>query len=133
MDVTSVLVGAVIAAAALVFLYRFARRGEAPSPDKAPAVPIPPRSNRVAGGSHHGQPLVQWLLARASEQTGFSVAEDPLARRRIEDAAANALNELEAKGSATISVPYLLADARGPKHFTIEVRRKPDRTFEAEG
>ena len=74
--------------------------------------------------------LVNWLLDRAFEQTGVSVADDPLARDRIVQAAVKAAEDLRAGGSATISLPFLVADARGPRHFSVQFKRNPDSTFE---
>jgi molecular chaperone DnaK len=75
-------------------------------------------------------PLVQWLLDRASEQIGARVSDDPLARERIVQAAVKAMEDLRAGGSATISLPFLTADAQGPRHFDVRFKRNLDSTFE---
>lgn len=110
-------------------LIRWSRRHEAAMPGEAPAAPV--RSSPMAareGRESHA--LVNWLLDRAFEQTGISVADDPLARDRIVQAAVKAAEDLRAGGSVTISLPFLTADARGPRHFSVQFKRNPDSTFE---
>lgn len=74
--------------------------------------------------------LVNWLLDRATEQTGVALADDALARDRIAQAAVKAMEDLRAYGTATISLPFLVADAQGPKHFDVEFKQNVDSTFE---
>jgi len=121
----------ILAVAAVVgfAVIRWGRHHSADPPAEAPAVPV--RSNAMAArGGRESQPLVNWLLDRAFEETGFKVADDPLGRDRIEQAAVKAMEDLRSGGSATISLPFLVADARGPKHFSIEFKRNMDSTFE---
>lgn len=129
MELTSgvVIVLAVVAVVTFV-LIRWARRHEAAPPVDAPHARV--RSNTMAARDERESPLVHWLLDRASEQAGFSVADDPLARQRIEQAAVKAMEDLRTGGSATISLPFLSADAQGPKHFDVRFKRNPDSTFE---
>lgn len=106
-------------------LIRLGRRHEAAPPVEARNAPV--RSSTMAvREERESQPLVHWLLDRAAEQTGVSVADDTLARDRIVQAAVQAAEELRAGGSATISLPFLTADARGPKHFTVRFKRNRD-------
>ena len=128
--VIAVVVGAVVS----VVLIRWTRRGEAAAPVDRPSAPATPvRSTATAAREQReSQTLVNWLLERASEQTGVNLAHDALARERIVKAAAQATEDLRA-GSATISLPFLTADERGPHHFNIEFKRNPDSTFEVEG
>jgi molecular chaperone DnaK len=60
------------------------------------------------------------------------VADDALARERIAQAAVKAMEELRTDGSATVSLPFLTADAQGPRHFSVRVKRNPDSSFEAQ-
>ena len=75
---------------------------------------------------HRGDPPFH----RPFEQTGVNVADDALARERIVQAAVKATEDLRTGGSATISFPFLTADARGPKHFSVRFKRTRDSTFE---
>ena len=112
-----------------VLLIRWGRRHEAAPPVEA--VPTPVRSNTMAAREEReSHPLVDWLLDRAFEQTGVRVADDPLARERIAQAAVKAMEDLRGGGSATISLPFLTADSRGPRHFNVQFKRNPDSTFE---
>ncbi|MFL6245350.1 MAG: Hsp70 family protein [Thermoanaerobaculia bacterium] len=121
MELTSgvIIVLAVVAVVAFVVI-RWGSRHEAAPPVEPPRTAV--RSNSL--------PLVDWLLDRAFEQTGIRVADDALARQRITDAAATAMEDLRTGGSATISLPFLAADADGPRHFNVEFKRNPDSTFE---
>jgi len=120
-----------VVAVVIFVLIRWGRRHEAPPPVEAPDTPV--RSNTMTAREERAShPLVNWLLDRAFEQTGVRVADDALARERIAQAAVMAMEDLRAGGSATISLPFLTADAQGPKHFNIQVKRNPDSTFEAQ-
>jgi molecular chaperone DnaK len=70
------------------------------------------------------QALIDWLLSRAFEQTGVKVADDPMARQRIGEAAQKAVEELRFQASVTVSLPFLTADAKGPKHFQVQLTRE---------
>ena len=119
-----------VAIAVSIVLVRWMRRHEAAPPLDAPRS-SPVGSPAVpATAERDSQSLVRWLLDRASEETGVRVADDPLAHQRIVEAAARAMEDLRTHGSATVSVPFLVADARGPKHFDVRVKRNPDSTFE---
>lgn len=124
---------AIIAVVAVVgfVLVRWGSRHEAASPVDGPDSRA--RSSTMAGRQEGASDaLVNWLLDRALEQTGVNVADDALARQRIVQAAGQAEEDLRTLGSATISLPFLVADARGPRHFDVQVRQKPDSTFEQE-
>jgi hypothetical protein len=126
-----VIVVAVVAVAVSFVLIRWGRRHEAPAPVDVPAAPA--RSSMEAAREERDRdPLVNWLLDRAFEQTGVRVSEDPLARERIAQAAVKAMEELGTGGSATVSLPFLTADAQGPKHFNLRLKRNPDSTFETQ-
>ena len=112
-------------------LIRWGRRNEAPPHVEAPETPV--RSNAMAAREERAShSLLNWLLDRAFEQTGVRVADDALARERIAQAAVKAMDDLRAGRAATISLPFLTADAQGPKHFNIQVKRNPDSTFEVQ-
>lgn len=123
---TTVIIIAVVAVAATFLLIRWSRRNEA----AAPVETAPPRPAARTSGAN--QTLVEWLLARATEQTGVNLAGDALARDRIEQAAAQAMDELREGRSASVNLPFLAADASGPKHFAVRFKRNPDSTFELE-
>jgi hypothetical protein len=94
--------------------------------------PPQPRSWRVQPPRALGQPspeketqaLINWLLSQAFEQTGVKVADEPLAYQRIVEAARKAVQELRTRDAITVSLPFLTADASGPKHFEVRVTRE---------
>jgi hypothetical protein len=123
-----VIIVAVVAVLGFV-LIRWGMRHEAVAPAETPNTVV--RANAMPAREERGsQTLVDWLLDRAFEQTGVRVADDALARDRIAQAAVKAMEELGTGGSATISLPFLVADARGPQHFSVEFKRNPDSTYE---
>ena len=69
------------------------------------------------------RPLVEWLCDRASEETGVMLKTDAAALKRLIQAAEQALYELEMKEETEIKLPFLTADSRGPKHFTLMLNR----------
>ena len=127
MELTPGVVIVVAVIAVVTFLLIRSRRREAASPVTAPRPPVRSSAMPAERESHS---LVDWLLDRAFEQTGVPVANDALARDRIAHAAVKAMEELRTRGSATISLPFLTADAGGPKHFNVEFKRNTDSTFE---
>ena len=90
-------------------------RPVSPAEKSAPAKPINDREVRV---------VVNWLLSQAFEQTGVKVADDKLAFQRIVEAADKAVRELKTQPVVTISLPYLTADASGPKHLEARLTRE---------
>jgi len=93
------------------------RRAPAPKqPAKKLASPAPPGDREV-------QAVVTWLLSQAFEQTGVKVADDALAYERIVEAARKAVNQLKSQDTVDISLPFLTADASGPKHLEARLTR----------
>jgi hypothetical protein len=68
--------------------------------------------------------VVNWLLSQAFEQTGIRVADDELAYQRIVEAAQKAIQGLKSQKTVTISLPFLTADANGPKHLEAQLSRE---------
>src|SRR5262245_60133784 len=68
--------------------------------------------------------VVGWLLSQAFEQTGMHMADDPLAYDRIVKAAQKAIQELKSQDATTITLPFLTADANGPKHLECRLTRE---------
>lgn len=70
----------------------------------------------------------QWfargLCEQAQTQLGLDLTHDPMALSRIGEAAKKAQAEIDADGHAEISLPYIAADASGPKHFQLKVTRE---------
>jgi hypothetical protein len=96
----------------------------------AEALPLPRRPAARKPGppgdpaEHEVRVVVNWLLVQAFEQTGIRVADDRLAYDRIVSAAQKAVEELKKQAAAEISLPFLTADASGPKHLEARLTRE---------
>ena len=93
-----------------------------------PPSPAPRRSTARATPAHvigdrEVRAVVTWLLSQAFEQTGVKVADDRVAFERIVEAAEAAVQQLKSQETATVSLPFLTADASGPKHFEAQLTR----------
>lgn len=92
---------------------------------RSPPSGVPSRGLSQAGdfASHEQQQLFAWLVTEASRHTGSHLEQDVLAMQRLREAAAKALEELEAKGRTEVNLPFLTADSKGPKHFSTKLTR----------
>lgn len=83
------------------------------------------RSAAASGspGGAEAEALTAWLLETASDQCGVDLSNDPMARSRIAERAQGAVEELRSTGSCEINLPFLTADATGPKHFAASLTR----------
>src|SRR5216683_4895390 len=93
--------------------------------------PPPPGMKKTASGpaappisDREVRAVVSWLLSQAFEQTGIRVADDRLAYQRIVEAAQKAVVELKNHDTFDVSLPYLTADATGPKHLEARLTRE---------
>jgi hypothetical protein len=84
---------------------------------RKPVMIVPP-------GNHEVRVVVNWLLTQAFEQTGIRVADDKLAYDRIVSAAQRAVDDLKREPAVDISLPFLTADASGPKHLESRLTRE---------
>jgi Hsp70 protein len=89
-----------------------------------PAVPAEKVSPAKSINDREVRVVVTWLLSQAFEQTGVKVADDKMAFQRIVEAADKAVRELKTQPVANISLPYLTADASGPKHVEARLTRE---------
>ena len=69
------------------------------------------------GGDDFDRRIVDWLVAEFKADTGVDVRDDAQAVQRLRDAAEAAKRDLSGRMEARISLPYLSADAKGPKHL----------------
>ncbi|MCB0331060.1 MAG: Hsp70 family protein [Bdellovibrionales bacterium] len=68
--------------------------------------------------SAEAEKISNWLLATASAELGVDLKQDPLAGKRIAEASQAALEDLQTAESCEISLPFIYADQKGPKHFS---------------
>lgn len=75
------------------------------------------------GGSDFDARVLKYLMDEFKAQTGIDLSNDKLALQRLKEAAEKAKIELSSKTSTEINLPYLTADATGPKHFNTTLTR----------
>jgi molecular chaperone DnaK len=75
------------------------------------------------GGDDFDQRIVEWLLEEFRKDTGMTLTSDPSAMQRLRDAAESAKKELSSRMETTINLPYITADATGPKHLEKKLTR----------
>jgi molecular chaperone DnaK len=75
------------------------------------------------GGEDFDRRLVDYLADEFKKEQGIDLRQDKLALQRLKDAAEKAKIELSSTLETTVSLPFITADASGPKHLEIKVRR----------
>jgi len=75
------------------------------------------------GGDDVDHRIIEYLIAEFKKDTGVDVGNDKMVLQRLKDAAEKAKIELSSKLEATINLPFLTADASGPKHLNIRLTR----------
>ncbi len=75
------------------------------------------------GGDDWDQRVIDWLADKFQADNGIDLRQDPMALQRLKEAAENAKKELSAAQQATINLPFITADATGPKHLDYTLTR----------
>jgi len=75
------------------------------------------------GGDDIDVVVMEWLIAEFRKDTGIDVSKDKMVIQRLKDAAEQAKIELSNRQEATINLPFLTADASGPKHLQKSLTR----------
>lgn len=75
------------------------------------------------GGDDFDKKIMDWILDTFKKQEGISLGSDPMALQRIKEAAEKAKIELSGTQSTNINLPFITADASGPKHLSIDLTR----------
>jgi molecular chaperone DnaK len=75
------------------------------------------------GGEDFDLKIIQYLAGEFKKESGVDVSTDPLAMQRLKEAAETAKIELSSNSQTEINLPYITADASGPKHLTIKLTR----------
>ena len=81
------------------------------------------RGNNVLGGADVDQTVVEWLANQFHEENGIDVRGDSVVMQRLRDAAERAKIELSSTTSTEVHLPFLTADATGPKHLQATLTR----------
>ena len=79
--------------------------------------------NNKLGGDDFDNALVGYLLSEFEKSDGINLRSDAMAMQRITEAAEKAKIELSGTTSTSINIPYISADATGPKHMDITITR----------
>ena len=75
------------------------------------------------GGADFDARVLKYFIDEFKAQSGLDLSNDKLALQRLKEAAEKAKIELSSKTSTDVNLPYLTADATGPKHFNITLTR----------
>ena len=75
------------------------------------------------GGDDFDQSIVDWLIAEFKKSDGIDLSKDPMAIQRLKEAGEKAKCELSSTKQTDINLPFITADASGPKHFNISLTR----------
>jgi len=75
------------------------------------------------GGDDFDQAIIEWLINEFKRQEGIDLSKDPMAMQRLKEAAEKAKIELSSTTSTEINLPYITADASGPKHLNVTLTR----------
>ncbi len=92
--------------------------------------------NTHLGGDDWDRAIVNWLIAGFKSDTGIDLSGDSMAMQRLREAAENAKISLSNQATVDINLPFITADATGPKHLQkslsrAEFERMTDDLFEA--
>jgi len=75
------------------------------------------------GGEDFDKRVIDYLVEEFKKDQGFNLRNDPLALQRLKEAAERAKIELSAGQQTEVNLPYITADASGPKHLNIKLTR----------
>ena len=75
------------------------------------------------GGDDWDQRVIDWMADKFQQENGIDLRKDPMALQRLKEAAENAKKELSSAQQADINLPFITADATGPKHLNYTLTR----------
>lgn len=75
------------------------------------------------GGEDFDQRIMNYLIEEFKNTSGIDLRKDPLALQRLKEAAEKAKVELSSTQQTEVNLPYITADASGPKHLNIKITR----------
>ncbi len=77
--------------------------------------------NNRLGGDDFDQRIIDWMIAEFKKAEGIDLSGDKMAMQRLKEAAEKAKIELSSTPTTTISLPFITADATGPKHMELNL------------
>jgi molecular chaperone DnaK len=75
------------------------------------------------GGEDFDQRIIDYIIAEFKKEQGVDLGKDVLALQRLKEAAEKAKIELSSSAQTDINLPYITADASGPKHLSVKLSR----------
>jgi len=75
------------------------------------------------GGEDFDQRIIEYIIAEFKKESGVDLSRDVLALQRLKEAAEKAKIELSSTQQTEINLPYITADASGPKHLNLKITR----------
>jgi molecular chaperone DnaK len=75
------------------------------------------------GGEDFDMRVIEYLTSEFQRESGVDITQDPLAMQRLKEAAEKAKIELSTQQQTEVNLPYITADASGPKHLNIKLTR----------
>jgi molecular chaperone DnaK len=75
------------------------------------------------GGEDFDKRIIDYLAAEFEKESGVDIRKDPLAMQRLKEAAEKAKIEVSTSQQSEVNLPYITADASGPKHLNIKLTR----------
>lgn len=75
------------------------------------------------GGDDWDQRIIDWCAEKFEKENGIDLRKDPMALQRLKEACENAKKELSSAQQAQINLPFITADANGPKHLDYTLTR----------
>ena len=79
--------------------------------------------NNKLGGDDFDKRVMDWIVASFKSESGIDISSDKMAMQRIKEAAEKAKIDLSGMTQADINLPFITADANGPKHFETTLTR----------
>lgn len=79
--------------------------------------------NTSLGGDDWDQRVIDWLVKTFKDTEGIDLSGDKMAMQRLKEAGEKAKIELSAVGETTINLPFITANAEGPKHLDLKLTR----------
>ena len=81
------------------------------------------RADMYLGGDYFDQRIIDWLVSEFKREQGIDLSRDPMAMQRLKEAGEKAKCELSTVTETEINMPFITADARGPKHLLMKLTR----------
>ena len=82
------------------------------------------QGNNMLGGDDFDKRVMDYLIAEFKAKEGIDLSNDKLAMQRLKEAAEKAKIELSGMSSTNVNLPFITADATGPKHLDVDITKQ---------